>query len=83
MDETPCFLDIGFDTTIYFVGKKSIEIETNGRSKYRITIILSVAGDGKKLPPFVILKGEPGKYSENTLNKLDFVSTKICFVLST
>ena len=59
MDETPCFLEMGFDTTIDFICKKSIEIETNGRSKYRVTIILSLAGDGTKLPPFVILKGEP------------------------
>ena len=42
MDETPCYLEMGFDTTIDFIGKKSIEIETTGRSHYRITVILSI-----------------------------------------
>lgn len=31
MDETPCNWEMGFHTTIDFIGKKSIEIETFGR----------------------------------------------------
>ena len=48
MDETGLFLEMGFNTTIDFKGKKNIEIETNGREHYRITIMLSAAGDGTK-----------------------------------
>ena len=80
MDETPCNLEIGFETTIDFIGKKSIEIETLGREQYRITIILTIAGDGTKLPPFVILKGKPGKIIENHVKNLEYVVTKKIFV---
>ena len=67
---------MGFDTTIDFKGKKEIEIETFGREHYRITIILTIAGDGSKLPPLVIVKGEEGKIIENKLRKLDYGKNK-------
>ena len=81
MDETPCYLEMGFDTTIDFVGNKNIEIETTGRSHYRVTCILSIVGDGTKLPPLIILKGEPGKYIETMLKKLEYVKNKNMYVL--
>ena len=81
MDETPCYLEMGFDTTIDFVANKNVEIETTGRSHYRVTVILSIVGDGTKLPPLIILKGEPGKYIETTLKKLDYVKNKNMFIL--
>ncbi len=34
-------------TTIDFVGKKSIEIITTGRDKFRISVLLSVTGNGQ------------------------------------
>ena len=61
MDETPCFLDMIMDTTVDFVGKKNIEVITSGKEKCKISIILSVTGEGYKLPPFIIVKGEEGK----------------------
>lgn len=70
-DETPCLFEMGLDTTIDFKGKKEIEIETSGRDHYRITLILTVAADGTKLPPIVIVKGEEGEIIENHLRKLD------------
>ena len=81
MDETPCNLEMGFYTTIDFIGKKSIEIETFGREQYRITIILTIAGDGTKLPPFVILKGKPGKIIENHVKNLEYVVNKKNFCM--
>ena len=69
MDETPCYLEMGFDTTIDFKGKKEIEIEIFGREHYRITVILTIAGDGTKLPPLIIVKGEEGNIIENKLRK--------------
>ena len=80
MDETPCNLEMGFDNTIDFIGKKSIEIETFGREQYRITIILTIEGDGTKLPPFVILKGKPGKIIENHVKNLEYVVNKKIFI---
>ena len=80
MDETGLFLEMGFNTTIDFKGNKNIEIETNGREHYRITIMLSAAGDGTKLPPLVIVKGEPGKTVETKLRKLDYVRENKMFI---
>ena len=80
MDETPCFLDMIMDTTVDFVGKKNIEVITCGKEKYKISIILSVTGDGYKLPPFVIIKGEEGKTVEKKLNNLYYVKNGDVFV---
>lgn len=80
MDETALFLEMGFNTTIDFKGNKNIEIETNGREHYRITIILSAAGDGTKLAPLVIVKGEPGKTVETNLRKLEYVRNNKLFI---
>ena len=59
MDETSIFLEMAFNTTIDFKGNKNIEIDSYGREQYRITVILAIAGDGTKLSPMIILKGEP------------------------
>ena len=80
MDETGHFLEMGFNTTIDFKGNKNIEIETNGREHYRITIMLSSAGDGNKLAPLVIVKGEPGKTVESKLRKIEYVKNKQMFI---
>ena len=56
MAETPCCLDMNMDTTIDFIGNKHIEIINSSRDIYRITIILSICGNGLKLPPFIIIK---------------------------
>ena len=80
MDETPFFLEMAYETTIEFTGKKNIEIETSGRDHYRISVILSVAGDGTKLPPLVIIKGEPGKTIEKDLRNLHFIKEKFIYV---
>ena len=80
MDETSIFLEIGFNTTIDFKGNNNIEIDSYGREQYRMKVILSIAGDGTKLPPLIILKGEPGAIIEKNMNKLDFVKNKNMFV---
>ena len=46
MDETPRFLDMYFDTTIDFVGNRHVEIESMGKEKYRISVILGITDDG-------------------------------------
>ena len=80
MDETPLFLEMNYSTTIDFIGKKNVEYLTTGREHYRISIILSVTGDGYKLPPFVIIKGEEGKTIEKKLNELYYVKKHEIFV---
>lgn len=46
----------------------------------QISIILSVSGEGHKLPPFIIVKGEEGKTDEKKLNNLYFVKNGDLFV---
>lgn len=70
MDEIPCFLDMYYETTIDFIGNKNVDIQTTGKEKYRIYIILAITGDGYKLPAFVIVKGEEGKTIEKQLQDL-------------
>ena len=45
-----------------------------------INIELSVVGDGTKLSPMIILKGEPGVTIEKNMNKLNFVKNKDMFI---
>ena len=61
MDETAIFLEMRFNTTIAFKGQKHIEIESLGREHYKITVLLTVTGDGTKLSPMVIQRVNQGK----------------------
>lgn len=76
MDETAIFLEMSFNTTIDFKGNKHINIDTNGREHYRITALLSGAGDGTKLTPLIIVKGEKGKTVEQNLRNLPYAKNK-------
>ena len=67
MDETPCSLEMGFETTIDFKDRKNIELISLWRESYRISIILSFVGIGYKLPPLLIIKWESGKSIEKEL----------------
>jgi hypothetical protein len=80
MDETPCFIDMYYDTTIDFTGNKHIEIQTLGKEKYRLSVILSISGDGIKLPAFFSIKGEEGKTIEKQMNDLYYVINKEMYI---
>ena len=67
---------MGFNTTIDFKDNKHINIDTNGREHYRITALLSGAGDGTKLPPLIIVRGEKGKTVEQNLRNLPYAKNK-------
>ena len=76
MDETTIFLEISFNTKIDFKGNKHINTDTNGREHYRITALLSGAGDDTKLTPLIIVKGEKGKTVEQNLRNLPYAKNK-------
>jgi hypothetical protein len=54
-DETPVFFDMPANTTVDTKGSKSVLVKTTGM-KNRITVMISVQADGRKLTPFVILR---------------------------
>jgi hypothetical protein len=55
-DETPVFFDMPANTTLDTKGSKSVLVKTTGHEKLKITVMLSVLADGRKLTPFVILR---------------------------
>lgn len=55
-DQTPVYFEMPVDTTVNKVGDKTVKIRTAGCEKQRCTVMLTVLADGKKLPPYVILK---------------------------
>ena len=71
---------MGFDTTLEFTGKKNVDILSLGLNLYKVSVILAVVGNGFKLPPLLILKGEPGKTIENELRGLSYVRDKSMFI---
>lgn len=58
MDETPVWLDMPGETTVDFVGNKSIPLKSTGHEKMRVTVVLSAKANGTKLPPFIVFKGK-------------------------
>lgn len=57
-DETSVCLNNPSNKTIVKQGTKTINCKTLERDKMRITVLLTIIGDGKFLPPFIIFKRE-------------------------
>lgn len=55
-DQTPLCFDMPRNTTVEEKGARSVIIRTSGAEKQRCTVMLAVTADGRKLPPYVILK---------------------------
>ena len=71
MDETPIYLESISKNTIAPIGEKSVYIRTHGGEKTRITVILTIRADGRKLPPFLVFKGEKNGKKESILNNCE------------
>ena len=46
MDEISFYLEMGFDTTLEYTGKKNVDILSSGLNRYRVSVILAVVGNG-------------------------------------
>lgn len=72
-DETAVWLDCVSDTTIETKGARQVVVKSTGHEKVRITAMLSAAGNGMKLKPFVLInRKRPVKALEKFKNKLTF-----------
>ena len=60
-DETAVYYENPDTYTIDIKGHKEIIINTDDNVSKKISVLLSIAGDGNKLPPFLIFKGEKEK----------------------
>ena len=80
MDETPIFFNMTPAKTIAKQGGKSIIIRTQNQEKCRVSVLLTIAADGNKLPPFIIFKAKANGEVEKQLNKDINVSNGKCFI---
>lgn len=55
-DETPVFFDMPSAYTVNEVGAREVRVKTTGYEKQRVTVMLCITADGRKLPPYIILK---------------------------
>lgn len=55
-DETPVFFDMPRAYTVNEVGAREVKVRTTGYEKQRVTVMLCITADGRKLPPYIILK---------------------------
>lgn len=69
-DETPVYFDMPSASTIAEKGSKTVQIRSCGHEKSRVTVMLAITADGRKLPPYVILK-------RKTVPKEDFPKSVI------
>lgn len=59
MDETAVYYDSAPRITVDFVGSDAVPCAGSGSSD-RVTAVLAIASDGRKLPPYIIFKGMAG-----------------------
>jgi transposase-like protein len=57
MDQTAVYFDMKSTTTVHEKGARTVSVRESGSNSKRATIVLAVAANGTKLPPFVVFKG--------------------------
>jgi hypothetical protein len=55
-DQTPVYFKMPLDTTVHKKGDKNVTVRTGGNEKQRCTAMLCITVDGRKLPPYIVLK---------------------------
>ena len=56
-DETPIFIEMNEKKTLSLIGEKDIKVKTFNKTHTSISVLLTILGNGKSLPPFVVFKG--------------------------
>ena len=82
IDETPIYFEIPEQTIIELKGTKNVKISTFGNNKSRVSVILSIAGNGEKLAPMMIFKSQPGN-TKKKLQDIEEVKKKNFYLLPT
>ena len=62
------------DSTVDFVGAKSVPVRTTGHEKSRVTVALAAKANGTKLSPFIIYKGKRRDKDIDNLNGVWWLS---------
>ena len=66
-DETSIYFENPSTKTIDVKGLKEIIINTDGNEDKKISSLLSITAEGRKLPPFLIFKGKEDKIIEKKI----------------
>jgi hypothetical protein len=69
MDQTPLYNDQRPSTTVCNKGQKSVNGKQTRTGDYRCTVFLAVTLSGKKLPPLIVFKGQPGKTIQKSFTR--------------
>ena len=80
MDETPLCINMVPNYSISQKRKKSFIIHTQSEDNCRFSIILTIIGNGNKLPPLMIFKGEPNNKIIKEINNNIYVKTNKIFL---
>lgn len=67
MDETAVYFQPTPGTTIHRKGDKTVSVRVGSSHNERVTVCLSVASNGGRLPPFIIFRATPGATIERSL----------------
>jgi hypothetical protein len=78
MDQTAVYFDPSSNKSIAPKGSKDVSVRQNQGASSRVTVCLTVFGDGTKLPPFIIFKGIPGKSVEKSLKSINDTGEAFC-----
>lgn len=70
MDETAVFFEAKPKSTVHMIGDNTVSVRCTGSNSRRMTVCVSVACDGTKLPLFVIFKGQPNGKIEKDLDNI-------------
>ena len=80
-DETAIYFENPSTKTIDVKGLKEIIINIDGNEDKKISALLSITADGRKLPPFLIFKGKEDKIIEKELSSNYHVKKKNIFAV--
>jgi hypothetical protein len=67
MDQTAIYFEAKTSFVVAKKGSKNVPCRASGSDAKRCTVVVTIAADGTKLPPFFIFKGKPGKQTEKAL----------------
>ncbi|KAG6592767.1 Cytochrome P450 [Phytophthora cinnamomi] len=70
MDQTSIYIDMNPSTTISFRGERHVDVvQSMSANSFRASVFLCASATGRKLPPLVVFKGEPGYHVQAELER--------------
>ena len=58
MDQTPAYMAMEPRDTIDFVGVRTINLRSAANNSQRVTVAVTIAASGRRIPSMVVFKGE-------------------------